>query len=253
MVPQGLHLGPPFSAPVTPGLHGHGQVVGPSEGGHKEGHQDRDHALGPLDDVPALQICPPGDLGLHDLIRLFQKDGDEPQGDGHHHGHLMDRHMDLLQRIQKFLNAVGQRVWRGGEGHKGRPDDQVDQPDPHVHRRVQPTCRDGEDPPLPEHLPASGEKQIEKDGDQKQQHNGLQSLHNIGERHFGHTDDPHQEDGGHQIPCKIPEQKQGDQVQKGADDLHPRVQPVEDTFCRIILSDGNISNHASFSIAFMIS
>ena len=35
--------------------------------------------------------------------------GDEAQGDGHHHGQLMDRHMDLFQRAQQGLQPVGEQ------------------------------------------------------------------------------------------------------------------------------------------------
>ena len=44
------------------------------------------------------------------------KSGNKPQGNGHHHGKLVHRHMELAQRLQKPLNGVGKLGGRRGEG-----------------------------------------------------------------------------------------------------------------------------------------
>ena len=73
----------------------------------------------------ALKVRAPGLLGGHDLVRLLDQGGDEPQGDGHHHGQLMDRHMDLFHPAQQPLQPVGEADGAGGVGHQERAHDQA--------------------------------------------------------------------------------------------------------------------------------
>ncbi len=72
----------------------------------------------------------------------------------------MNRHTDLVQRMEQRLYPVGQLVRRCGEGHKGRADDQVNGPDRHIDGRYQAALRDRNDPGVEQYVSASRQKQI---------------------------------------------------------------------------------------------
>ena len=60
-----------------------------------------------LDQAAGLEISAPGLLGRHDLIGLLYQGGDKTEGDGHHHGQLMDGELAV---------AMECRCYHGGEG-----------------------------------------------------------------------------------------------------------------------------------------
>ena len=100
LVLQHMELGSALAAVVAAALHGRGQLVGPPEGADEQRHQNGNQGLGLLDQAATLKVRAPGLLGRHDLVRLLDQRGNEPQGDGHHHGQLMDRHMEPLHPVQ---------------------------------------------------------------------------------------------------------------------------------------------------------
>ena len=107
------------AAAVTAGFHGHGQVCGPAESGDKQGHQERHHGLCLLYQIACLKVGSPGHLGLHDFIGFLHQNGNKSQGNGHHHGNLVDRHPEPLQKTKALLQTVCQLVRRGGQRHDG--------------------------------------------------------------------------------------------------------------------------------------
>ena len=108
---QHMQGGAAFAAVVAAALHGRGQLVGPAEGADEQRHQDRHQGLGPLEDIAGFKVRAPGLLGGHDLVRLLDEGGDKAQGDGHHHGQLVDGQTQLLQRRQQALQSVRQGRW----------------------------------------------------------------------------------------------------------------------------------------------
>ena len=63
--------------------------------------------------LPAFKVRATGFLGGHDLIRLLDQRGDEPQGNAHHHGQLMHRHLDNFFR--GFIRLSSPSVREMGE------------------------------------------------------------------------------------------------------------------------------------------
>ena len=133
MVFERLHGCPVLTAVIAPRFHGHSQIIRSSESGDKKGHQKRQQVLGFLDQTALLKVSTSGDLGFHDLIRLLHEDGDESEGDGHHHGNLMHGDPDLIQGLHKPFQTVCKLVRCCGQRHDRGADNQVDQPDADPH------------------------------------------------------------------------------------------------------------------------
>ena len=155
---------------VAAALHGGGQLVCPAEGADEQRHQDGEQGLGPAGKTARLKIGAPGLLGTHDLVRLLDERGDEPEGDAHHHGQLMDGEAQLFQRRHQPLQPVGELKGGGGIGQQERAAHQQHDPQHHQHRPAQALLRDAEDPPLGDHPPGEVEEvQKGREGDDENQ------------------------------------------------------------------------------------
>ena len=122
---------------VAAALHGRGQLVGPAEGADEQRHQNRHQGLCLLHQIAAFKIRTPGLLGGHDLVRLLNEGGDEPQGDGHHHSQLVHRHMEAFEPAHELLQRIRQPDRAGGIGQKERAHNEQHDADDHEHRVAQ--------------------------------------------------------------------------------------------------------------------
>ena len=207
-------------------------------------YQQRDHSLGPLEDISGFKVRAPGLLGGHDLVRLLDQGGDKAQGNGHHHGQLVDRHMDLLQRAQQALQPVCQADGAGGIGQKERPHDEHGNAQHHEEGGLNALDGDLEDPPPPD-LRARGIKQVQNRGKGDDEQHRLQPPHQGPGRHSGngHTGDQHRRHQriGHEPLC----QEQGGDVYHDQDQLRSGVQLVGNGISGEILAQGDILQHGA--------
>ena len=154
----------------------------------------------------------------------------------------MDRYMEFVQRRQTFFHTVRQMIRCGGQCHHGRAHDQKCQPDRHKGGLFYTFHRKGQLPD-PDKRRSRREEHIKDHSDQKQYHDRLQTFYHKAERHFGSLDHNGQENSCHQIHQKRTVQKQRNDKGQCSDQLHSGIQPMDHGFCRIILSDGDITDH----------
>ena len=241
---QRFHLRSVITAVVTSGFHGHGKVIGTAERRNKQRYKKWYHVFCLLDQVSVFKIRTSGDLCLHDLIGLLQKDRNKTKGNGHHHGDFMNRHMDLIQRAEKSLQTVCQMIRCGGQCHNGRSDHKVNKTDCHSSSKNKTFLRNLDDSETPQYF-TWRQDNIEHNGDQKDHHNGLQTFEHEFHRNFGNCDHGHQKYRCHRISKKRMEQEHGNQKSQSSQEFGPGIQSVKNGFCRIILANGNISDHFS--------
>ena len=172
LVHQRLHFRSSVTASVATRFHRHSQVIGSAKGTYKERHQQRHHALYPLDDTACLKVCTPGQLRFFNLICLFHENRNKTKSYGHHHSDLMHRHMKLFERAQQTLHGICQLIGRSSQCHNGGSHNQEDKPDPHLDRKTNAFLRNGKDPEMSQ-LRARCQKQIKSHGDQQKEHDAL--------------------------------------------------------------------------------
>ena len=225
---------------VAAALHGDGQLVCPAEGGDEQGDKQGDQRLGPLDQVARLKIRPPGPLGGHDLVRLLDQQGDEAQGDGHHHGQLMDRHMDLFQRAQQVLQPVGEQDGGGGVGQQEGAGNEHQDADHHEESVEHALQRDGEDPEADQHRVPRRVEQVEDGGEDDDEHHRLHAPENGLHRHLGDGDGHGQQQEHDAVSDKGLGQEQGHDIQHHRDQLGAGVQAVDDGIAGEVLPQRDI-------------
>ena len=229
---------------VTPCFHGHCQIIGAAERRNKQRHKKGYHIFRLLDQVSVFEICTSGDLCFHDLIRLLQKDRDKSKGNGHHHGDLMYRHPDLVQRTEQSLQTICQLIRRGSQCHDGRSDHKVNKTDRHSSCKNKAFPCDLDDPETPQHF-ARRQDDIEHNRDQKDHNDSLQTLEHEFHRNLGYCDHGYQKCCCHRISEKCMKQEHRDQKSQSSQKFGPWVQSMKNGFGRIILANGNISDHFS--------
>lgn len=225
----------PFAASVAAGFHGHGQILGDTEGADEKRDQDRNQRLGSAHNVTRLKICAPGLLGFHDLIGLIQQGRDKSQRNGHHHRDVVSRQSEALKGAQQTLDSVGQPDWRRRQRKERRPDNQKDQADRHEHRSNHAFHGDLQGPDRPDH-PAIHHKDVQQEGEQENQNDRLQSAHNEAERNPGNDDTGRQHSRTDGKSDKIVDDKQLDDKEQRRGYLYSRIQAVNRRLDRIILS-----------------
>ena len=99
---------------IAAALHGYSQFVRPAESRDEKRHQHRQQGFGPVHKTAGLEVCAPGFLSGHYLVRLLDKSGDKAQGHAHHYGHLVYGQLQLFQRPQQYLQPVGKGDGAGG-------------------------------------------------------------------------------------------------------------------------------------------
>ena len=167
-----FHLGTAFTAMVTACFHGHSQIGRAAEGRNKQRHQKRNHALRLLDQVAALKIGTSCHLCFHDLVRFFHQNRNKTQSNGHHHGNLMNRHTDLIQKAQTLFESICQLIGCGRQRHNRRTDYQIDQAQCHKTGRTDALMRNFKNAKL-NHRRSRCQKQVEAHTDQQQKYDCL--------------------------------------------------------------------------------
>ena len=243
LIDEGLHLRPAVSPVVAPCLHRHCQVIGSAEGGDEQRHEQRNHGLDLVDEVPGLKVRTSCHLCLHDLVRLLHEDRDEPEGDGHHHGDLVHRNVDLLQGAEHALQRIGQLVRGRGQRHQGRGDDKEDQAHCHLDGEEEALPRNRELPERDE-SPARRQEQVEQHGDEKQHHDGLHAAQNVAHGNPGEQDADRKEHTAEDVSRHGIDDEQDDDVGEGSKELDPGVQPVHDRLCLIVLAKCDVLKHS---------
>ena len=237
---QNLQLGSALAALVAAALHGCRQLIRPAKGADEQGHQNGDQGFGPLNQTAGLKVRTPGLLGGHDLIRLLNEGGNEPQGNAHHHGQLVHRQAQLLQGPQQRLQAVGEGNGRRGIGQQEGAGNQHDDPGGHKNCRPDPLPGDGDAPKPGQHMVAAGVKQIQHRRQNHNDHNGLHAPQNGLGPNPGQSHRHHQKRQHQAVAHPAASHKQGHNIQYRHQELRPRVQPMYHGFAWEKLTQGNI-------------
>ena len=139
--------------------------------------EDGDEGPGPLHQAAGFQVGPPRLLGGHNFIRLLDEGGDKAQGDGHHHGKLVDREVKALEGIHQPLDTVGEGDGGGGVGEEGGSGDEADDAHRHKDSGVDSLPGDFDNPPLPQDLSIHKEH-IQHRGEDDDGNHRLQAFEN---------------------------------------------------------------------------
>ena len=241
---QRLHLGSVISAMITSCFHCHGQIIGTSKSRNKQRYKKGNHVFCLLDQISIFEICTSGNLRFHDLISLLQKDRDKTKGNGHHHGDLMNRHADLVQRAEQSLQTICQLVRCGRQRHNRRSDHKINKTDRHSSCKNKPFFCYLDDSETPQHF-ARRQNNIEHNRDQKDHNDSFQTLEHEFHRNLGNRDHGNQKYGRNCISQKSMEQEHRDQKSQSSQKFRPGIQSVKNGFGRIILANGNVSDHFS--------
>ena len=240
---QLLHAGAARAAAIAAGVHGQRQLLGPAERAHEQRHQQRHHGLGPGDEVAGLKVRAAGLLGLHDLVRLVHQRGDEAQGDGHHHGDLVGREVNDLQRPEQRLQAVRQGDGGGGQRQQLGAHHQQDQAHRHEAGHAQAGVGDAYEADVHQLVARGLEEQVQYEGEYDDEEYGLQAADqelqvDPGGRGAG------QHEGGDQQKARkaLGHEHDGDQGD-GGQQLGARVEPVYEGFAGEILAQRDVFQH----------
>ena len=95
---QLAHTGAADVAAVKAALHGGSQLVRAAERRDKQRNENRNHRLGTLNEVAGVKIGAARLLRGDDLLGFLDEGRDKTQCDRHHHGQLVHRYMQLLER-----------------------------------------------------------------------------------------------------------------------------------------------------------
>ena len=148
----------------------------------------------------------------------------------------MDRHLDLLQRIQQRLQTVRQGDGRGGVGQQEGAGDQHQDPGHHENGPLKAAQSDGNDPEVHQHGAFLGEEQIQNTGKYQDQHQRLHAPDNGFYRDGGDFDGDDQEHQHNPIAAPALCQKQCHDVHHQHDQLGSGIQPVDNGIAREILA-----------------
>ena len=231
-----MELGAALAAVVAAALHSRRQLVRPTEGADKQGHQNGHQRLGLLEDVPTVEVGATGLLRGHDLVRFLDQRGDEPQGNGHHHGQLVNGDMDLFQGVQQGFQSIRQADGAGGIGHQECPHHQQHDADDHEQRVFNTLHGDPEDAPLPEVVGVRGEEHIENACERDDEHQRLQAPHQRPQAHMGHLHAHGQRYRHDSVAHPALGAEQRNDVQRHQQDFRPGVQLMGAGISREILA-----------------
>ena len=67
--------------------------------------------------ISTFKICTSGNLCLHNLVRLLQKNWDKAKCYRHCHSDLVNRNMNFVQRSKQLLNSICQLIRRRCKCH----------------------------------------------------------------------------------------------------------------------------------------
>ena len=151
--------------------------------------------------------------------------------------------MKLIQRAEQTLQAISQLVRCRRQCHNRRTDHQINQSDCHSTCQHQTFLCYLNKSQLPYHL-TRGKNHIKKYGDQKKHKNSLQTFKNKLHRNLGQKDHSCKKYSSHCISCEGVEQKYRYNKSNGSYQFGSWIQLVNHGICRIILSNGNISDHS---------
>ena len=237
-----LHPGAALAAVVAAAFHRQRQLIRPAERRNEQRNENGQQRLGPLHHAAAFQVCAPCLLSGHDLVRLLDEGGDKPQRDGHHHGQLVHRQLDLLKGRQQPLYAVGEGDGRGGIGQQRGARDEAQNSDRHEYRRLDALPGDLEELPLPQRV-AGGKEQVQH---RRKDDDGHHRLHGFPDHRKGNTADKigrEAEQHAQQQAPHVIRHKQHHDVEDGKQDLDAGVHFVNGALPGEILTNGNISDH----------
>ena len=94
---------------VAAGLHGTCKFLGMAQGTCKERHQNGNEEADTVDKTALIKAGTALSLRSHDVLDLVEKRGHETNGDGVHHGKLVDGQTKTRKRRKQALGTVGNR------------------------------------------------------------------------------------------------------------------------------------------------
>ena len=94
---------------IAAAFHGDGKLICTAECRNEQRHEDRQQRLCALKQIAAVKIRAARLLRGHYLVRFLNKRRDESESHAHHHAHLVNRDLDLFERIEHYLKSVRER------------------------------------------------------------------------------------------------------------------------------------------------
>ena len=231
-----MELGTALAAVVAAALHGRGQLVRPAKGADKQRYQNGNQRLGLLEQASAFKVRAAGLLRRYDLVRFLDQRGNEPQGNGHHHGQLMHRHMDFFQGIQQGFQTIRQSDGAGGIGHQEGSHHQQHDADHHEQSIFNALYGDPQDSPFPKVMGIRRKKNIQHTGEHNNDHQWLQTPHQRLQSHMGDLYTGCQRGDHHSIANQPLSAEEGDDIQRYQQDFGAGVQLVGNGISRKILA-----------------
>ena len=154
----------------------------------------------------------------------------------------MHGRVQLFERREQALEAVGQLDGRGGVGqHRGR-DDEQHQADHHKDSRPDALAADMQETPLPDIL-ARRVKEVEHGGEHDDEQHRFESAHHELWRDARNADDNTEKRENDRVGNRAVRQKQQHDERDREHDLDARIEPVHGAVAREKLADRDILEH----------
>ena len=154
----------------------------------------------------------------------------------------MNRYVDLIQRTETFFQSVCQLIGRSGQCHQRGTDYQIDKSYCHLHCKGNALSGNLEDSKFPQYF-SWCKKNIKYHGDHQNHKDRFQPFENKFYRDFGRNNNTCQKQCCHCISQYRTEQEYGNDKEQCSCKFGSGIQLMNHRSDRIILSDGNISNH----------
>ena len=151
--------------------------------------------------------------------------------------------MQLAQGLEQRLHTVAQGNGRRGQRQYRGTRHQKDQPHTEVHGGDQPFPGDAHKAPADQHGSAAGKEQVQYEGQDQQEPQGLHSFQELRRLQPGHLGAQNQERQRDNVPHRVGHAEDHGDINDGQQDLRPGVQLVNQGFSRQILPQRNVLQH----------
>ena len=148
--------------------------------------------------------------------------------------------MDALEGPQELLQAVGEHNGRGGIGQQEGAGDEEGETEHHKEGGPEALHCDPQEIPLPQNRAGSVEN-IEQGGEHDDEQDWPHAPEEGRRADLGHGSAGGQHQKEHGIAHRPPGQKEGDDIEDGAQELGPGVQPVDGGVSREILPQSDVT------------
>ena len=228
---------------VAAGLHGTCKFLGMAQGTCKERHQDGNEEADTVDKTALVKAGAARSLRRHDVLDLVEKRGHEANGDGVHHGKLVDGQTKARKGCKQALGTVGNRDRRSHQREDGTGHHERKHAKCHVDALDERVVGDGEAQEVRHHVALAHEEDVDERREDDEEPQRLDRLANDAQRHAGQGRRKHEYHGdGNEAPGRR-RQEHAHHEDDHDGHLHARVERMKGRLDVVERADGDGRAH----------